>query len=152
MIEWTEGYVTEIDYTHGYYRELSPVLQRYALLVAGFAPPPEEGAYLELGYGQGLSLAIHAAATPYEVWGTDFNPSHAAQAGGLIRAAGIEAHPFDDSFAEFAERRDLPKFGYAGLHGVWSWISNENRAHITTVLRRSLLPGGALYISYNTLP
>jgi len=63
MTEWTEGYITEIEYTRGYYRELSPNLQRFALLAAGYAQPPEEGAYLELGYGQGLALAIHAAAT-----------------------------------------------------------------------------------------
>ncbi|HLG87247.1 MAG TPA: class I SAM-dependent methyltransferase [Alphaproteobacteria bacterium] len=151
-MSWTEGYVTEIEYTHGYYGELSPTLQRFALLVAGFAPPPEQGAYLELGFGQGLSLAIHAAAAPYEVWGTDFNPSHTAHAAGLLEAAGVTAHPFDDSFAEFDQRRDLPKFRYAGLHGVWSWISEENRTHIAAILRRNLLPGGALYISYNTLP
>ena len=24
--DWTAGYVTEIEYTHGYYRELSPAL------------------------------------------------------------------------------------------------------------------------------
>jgi hypothetical protein len=24
MSVWTEGYVTEIDYTYGYYRELAP--------------------------------------------------------------------------------------------------------------------------------
>lgn len=29
---WAEGYVTEVDYTHGYHRELSPTLQRYALV------------------------------------------------------------------------------------------------------------------------
>lgn len=152
MSEWTEGYVTEIDYTHGYYRELSPALQRFALLVAGFAAPPEAGPYLELGYGQGLSLAIHAAATPNQVWGTDFNPSQASHAGSLLKAAGIETPPFDDSFAEFDERRDLPKFQYVGIHGVWSWISAENRAHIASTLRRNMAPGAVLYISYNTLP
>ena len=91
MSEWAEGYITEIGYTHGYYRELSPVFQRFALLVGGFAPPPADGPALELGYGQGLSLAIHAAATPNQIWGTDFNPSHAAHAGALLRAAGVEA-------------------------------------------------------------
>lgn len=152
MTNWTEGYVTEIDYTHGYYRELSPTQQRFALLMAGFAPPPEAGTYLELGYGQGLSTAIHAAATQGQVWGTDFNPSQAANAQSLVKAAGVEARLFDESFAEFDAREDLPKFDYIGLHGIWSWISNENRTHIAGILRRHLAVGGVAYVSYNTLP
>ena len=28
--DWTAGYVTEIEYTYGYYRELSPSLLRLA--------------------------------------------------------------------------------------------------------------------------
>ena len=31
--------------------------------------------YLELGYGQGLSINIHAAALDGEFWGTDFTQS-----------------------------------------------------------------------------
>jgi SAM-dependent methyltransferase len=58
---------------------------------------------------------------------------------------------FDESFAEFASR-DLPEFDYIGLHGIWSWISDENRAVIVDFIRRKLKVGGVLYISYNTLP
>jgi hypothetical protein len=152
MSNWTEGYVTEIEYTHGYYRELSPSLQRVAVLLAGYAPPDERGAYLELGYGQGLSAAIHAAATPHQVWGTDFNPSQAAHAQSLIKAAGGDARLLDESFGELAARGDLPQFDYIGAHGVWSWISNENRTHITDILRRRLAVGGIFYVSYNCLP
>lgn len=152
MSRWSEDYSTETDYTHGYYRELSPNLQRFALLVAGFAAPPDQGAYLELGYGQGVSLAIHAAASPIQAWGTDFNSSQAVHANSLLQAAGIDAGACDDSFAEFADRRDLPEFGFIALHGIWSWVSDENRSHILSILRRSLATGGVLYISYNTLP
>ncbi len=38
------------------------------------------------------------------------------------------------------------------LHGIWSWISDENRAVIVNFIRKKLKVGGVLYISYNTLP
>ena len=152
-MDWTSGYVAEIDYTHGYYRELAPGLIDFALLMAGYEPPTREDArYLELGYGQGLSANIHAAATPLELWGTDFNPAHAANARSLAQVAGSGARFYDDSFAELAARDDLPEFDYICLHGVWSWVSDENRRHIVDVIRKRLKVGGVVYNSYNTLP
>jgi hypothetical protein len=152
-MDWTSGYVAEIDYTHGYYRELAPGLIDFALLAAGYEPPDRTGMkYLELGYGQGLSANIHAAATPGAFWGTDFNPAHAANARRLAQISGADAHFYDDSFAELAERDDLPEFDYIALHGVWSWVSDENRRNIVEIIRRRLKVGGAVYMSYNTLP
>jgi hypothetical protein len=47
------------------------------LLTRGLAAPSSKSLrYPELGFGQGLSLLIHAAATRGEYWGTDFNPTH----------------------------------------------------------------------------
>ena len=60
---WTAGYVSELDYTHGYYREMSPLNLELAMLSrlqAHSVGRPLR--YLELGFGQGLSLNIHAAA------------------------------------------------------------------------------------------
>src|SRR5215472_509031 len=88
-MDWTAGYVTEIDYIYGYNRELGPGLLRLACLSAGVAPPAGSPLrYLELGYGLGLSLNIHAAAVLGEFWGTDFNPSHVAHARALADACG----------------------------------------------------------------
>jgi SAM-dependent methyltransferase len=152
-MDWTSGYLAEIDYTHGYYRELAPGLIDLALLLSGHEPPDRAGMrYLELGYGQGLSANVHAAAAPGEYWGADFNPAHAANARALAQAAASDAHFFDDSFADFAARDDVPGFDYIGLHGVWSWVSDDNRRAIVDILRRRLKVGGTLYISYNTLP
>lgn len=152
MTAWTAGYVTEIDYTHGYYRELCPTLLRYVLLHRGLsALPARRPRYLELGFGQALSLAIHAAASPGEYWGTDFNPAHAATARELLAAAGVPAYAGDQSFAELAAS-DLPEFDIIALHGIWSWISDENRAVIVDLVRRKLAVGGVLYISYNCTP
>lgn len=79
---WTHGgYVSEIDYTHGHYREIAPHGLRFATLVAQQrASVSDTPAYLELGSGQGHSLNIHAATNPGTFWGTDFNPSQAATA------------------------------------------------------------------------
>lgn len=150
--EWTSGYVAEIDYTHGYYREMVPAHLRFALVSRGFAPPPVGGRYLELGFGQGLSLNIHSASNPGEFWGTDFNPTQAANAQAMSRACGNQATILDDGFADLLARPDLPRFDYIVLHGIWSWVSPENRAAIAAIARRCLNVGGAVYLSYNALP
>ncbi|MEP3113092.1 methyltransferase regulatory domain-containing protein [Nisaea sp.] len=152
---WTEGYVSGIDYTHGYYPELSPARLQLAALTAGYDVPeckPGALSYLELGFGQGLSVNIHAAATGGRFCGTDFNPSHAANAQSLAAASGAELTALDDSFGELAARTDLPKFDIIALHGIWSWISDANRALIVDIAKRHLKPAGLFYISYNVTP
>lgn len=150
---WNEGYVSEIDYTHGYYAELSPVRLRLALLARGIAHTISSAPnYLELGFGQGLTLAINAASCCGEYYGTDFNPSHAAAAQGLASASGRNVRILDDSFEQLLARRDLPEFDIIALHGIWSWVSNESRAAIVELARTRLKPGGIFYISYNVTP
>ena len=63
---WNEGYFTDVAYTYGCYRELNPLFQRFCLLAQGLdAPDPgAEGCHAELGFGQGVSFSLHAAATP----------------------------------------------------------------------------------------
>jgi SAM-dependent methyltransferase len=145
------GYVTDVEYTHNYCATLNPLRQRLALLAAGLAPPEPKVA-CELGFGQGLSVNIHAAASAVEWWGTDFNPAQAGFAQQLARLAGSDAKLFDQAFAEFCTRSDLPNFDVIGLHGIWSWISDENRAVLVDFIRRRLNVGGVLYLGYNTLP
>lgn len=151
MTDWSAGYVADIGYTYGYYTELNPLRVKLAFLNAGLALP-ESGTACELGFGQGLSANVHAAATLSEWHGTDFNPAQAAFAQELARATGAGAKLHDEAFAEFARRGDLPDFDYIGLHGIWSWISDENRGVIVDFIRKKLKVGGVLYISYNTLP
>jgi len=150
MTDWTSGYVADIGYTFGYYAELNPLRVQLAFLQQGLVAPPV-GAACELGFGQGLSANLHAAASVTQWHGTDFNPAQAAFAQELASASGSNAQLFDEAFAEFAQR-DMPEFDYIGLHGIWSWISDENRGVIVDFIRRKLKVGGVLYISYNTLP
>ncbi|MGO1855606.1 MAG: class I SAM-dependent methyltransferase [Psychrobacter sp.] len=151
MANWSEGYVSDIDYTYGYYPELNPHNVKIPFLMAGLEVPKFITA-CELGFGQGMSINAHAAASNIEWYGTDFNPSQASFAQELVDVSGSNAHIFDQSFSEFCGREDLPDFDFIGLHGIWSWVSNENRAIITDFIRRKLKVGGVVYISYNTLP
>ena len=151
MSDWTSGYVADVGYTHGYYPELNPLRVKLAFLNAGLVCP-DFGTACELGFGQGVSANVHAAASISRWFGTDFNPSQAAYAQELTRASGADAQLSDVSFLEFCARVDLPGFDYIGLHGIWSWISDENRAVIVDFIRRKLKVGGVLYASYNTLP
>ncbi|MCO6428002.1 class I SAM-dependent methyltransferase [Nitrosomonas communis] len=151
MTDWTAGYVADIGYTYGYYTELNPLRLRLPLLAAGIVFPEIDTA-CELGFGQGMSIGMHAAASGRRWYGTDFNPAQAGFAQEMAAASGAQAYLFDQAFAEFCTRNDLPDFDYIGLHGIWSWISDENRALIADFIHRRLKVGGVLYISYNTQP
>lgn len=148
-MDWSNGYRTEITYTHGYYTEINPAAMHFLLLAANITPPEITNA-CELGFGQGVSLNIHAAAEPVAWVGTDFNPAQVAFARNLAKASG--ARCLADSFHDFCKRDDLPLFDYIALHGIWSWISAENQRAIIRIIDKKLRAGGVVYISYNTSP
>jgi hypothetical protein len=151
MDNWTEGYVGDINYTHGYYQELNPSRIKLAFLNAGLDCSEYQNA-CELGFGQGISINIHAAASSIQWFGTDFNPSQANYAKRLARSNNSSINLSDDSFKEFVERKDVPEFDFIAMHGIWSWINDANRLLIVEFLKNKLKVGGVLYISYNTLP
>ena len=151
MSDRLDDYIVDVSYTRGYFTGLNPLRAKLALLKRGFAAPDMSTA-CELGFGQGVSLAIHAAASSTVWYGTDLNPEHVASTSALTEASGVDAHLYQDSFIEFAMRRDLPDFDYIGLHGVWSWISDESRAAIVDFVGKRLKVGGVLYINYITMP
>src|SRR5690606_40664269 len=99
-LDWTAGYVADIGYTYGYYTELNPLRVRLAFLNAGLQPPTM-GTACELGFGQGMSANLHAAASVVQWHGTDFNPSQAGFAQELARASGAAAQWFDVAFDHF---------------------------------------------------
>jgi len=151
-MDWNQGYVIDTPYTYGYYPEMAPARVEYAMVHAGFEPPPP-GPCCELGFGHGVTLNLSAAADPARRWwGNDFNPSQARFARSLSESSGAQAVLDDSSFAEFCARDDLPVFSMIALHGVWSWTSTENQRLIVDFVRRRLALGGVLYVSYNTRP
>lgn len=154
MTDWTHGYVADVSYDYSFFPELAPVNIVFNLLDNRFfSPSLEKFTYCELGCGQGFTTNILAATNPQgEFWGMDFNPTHIAEAQRLAEAAQLKNIRFSDhSFAEFLEA-DTPAFDFISLHGVYSWVGDENRRTIVELLRRKLKVGGAVYISYNTLP
>ena len=154
MNGWNDGYFTSDTYTYGYYHVLNPTFQRFCLLLRGFVAPEqtEESTYCELGYGQGVSINIHAAATPGKFFGTDFNPAQAAHANELCRISGCGAKLFEASFEQMLNRDDLPQFDSINLHGIWSWISTENQKIVVEFARKYLKSGGIFFNSYNCFP
>ena len=113
------------------------------------------GPACELGMGQGVSVNMHATASSTSWCATDFNPSQTAFAQDLANASGVGAQGtrlYDEAFADFCHRTDLPDFSFIGIHGIWSWISDSNHAVLVDFVRRKLRVGGVLYISYNTQP
>lgn len=148
-----DGYILDIDYIYGYFAEQAPVNLRLALLSKGIANNISgTSSYLELGFGQGLTLAINAATSRGTYYGTDFNPSQVASARRLMDATGRDIKLFDQSFEEFAQRTDLPEFDIIALHGIWSWVSDDSRDAIVQIAKKNLKPGGIMYVSYNTNP
>lgn len=150
---WTDG-VASIGYTHAFYPEMAPGHLAFALLLKGIAPP-DFGTfhYGELGCGQGVTSNLLAACHPQATFeAVDLLSEHMDGARRLAQAAGTgNAAFFQESFADTA-RRGGPDFDVVALHGVWSWVSDDNRRILADILRERLKPGGVLYVSYNCLP
>lgn len=151
MSNWNEGYVTDADYTYGYYKELNPCQMTIPFLMANVVFPEVKTA-CELGFGQGVSVNVNAATSDASWFANDFNPNHVSFANDIAQASDADITLTDESFAEFCIRDDLPDFDFIGLHGIWTWISDKNRHVIVDFISRKLKVGGVLYISYNTLP
>jgi len=154
-MDWKDGYITEVEYVHGVYRELGPSVLNFVLLLQSMEPVPlQEGfTYCDLGCGQGDSINLFAACHPEgQFHAIDFNYAHISGARNLARQATIENATFwEASFADLGTL-DLPQFDFVTLHGVYSWVGPENRQRIVDFLRDKLKPGGVVYISYNSLP
>ncbi|MFV1591529.1 methyltransferase regulatory domain-containing protein [Phaeobacter sp. JH20_36] len=157
MNDWTSGYVAELDYTHDFFHEMTPSRLAFSAVSRGHRHglDSDELTYCELGCGQGFTANLLAAANPHvDVHAMDFNPAHIAGANRLAAEAGLaNVHFYERSFEDFEEESELPNtFDVIALHGVYSWISQENQQRITGFISRRLKPGGLVYISYNTQP
>ncbi|AKU22913.1 class I SAM-dependent methyltransferase [Massilia sp. NR 4-1] len=156
-MDWHEGYVDGIDYLADYFREQSPAHLNFACALAGVEPLPLERAFtaFELGCGQGLTSAILAASNPHgRFYAADFNPAQITAAQALAGQARLDnVQWLENSFAELAAGAvALPPLDFITMHGVYSWVNQENRRHIVRFIQRYLKPGGVVYVSYNALP
>jgi SAM-dependent methyltransferase len=157
-MSWNDGYVADIDYATEFVREQSPVYLNFACVLNGFEPVPLDRpfTYCELGFGRGFTVNLLAASNPQgRFYAADFLPSQVVGAQQMADAAQLDNLTLlENSFAELAEGKvaDLPQFDFVTMHGIYTWISAENRRHIANFLTRYLKPGGIVYIGYNTLP
>jgi SAM-dependent methyltransferase len=157
MADWGSGYVTDTAYVHDFCRVQTPPMLALAALSGGVEAPGGAGealSYCDLGCGQGYTANLIAAANPAaQVLGVDFNPSHIANARALAGAAGLSNVAFREaSFEDLAADPTMPQFDIMAMHGVFSWISPQNRRALVALIGKRLKPGGLLYVSYDCMP
>lgn len=156
MTSWSNGYVNDIEYLPGFYIQQTPGHIQLACLIKGYEPPLSSPhfTYCELGCGQGTTANVIAAANPYaHVVAIDFNPAHIARAQRNAVEYGLNNIEFLElSFGELLHKNSLKNFDIVSLHGVWSWISHNDRMAIVSFLKEAVKPGGIVYLSYNSMP
>lgn len=161
MTGWGGGYVTDITYMAGWYRQQSPALLGIACLLGGvMSPLPQDDdpvSYLELGCGQGYGALLLAASNPrWQVTAVDFNPAHIATARDWAAQANIENITFLEAdlstLADTEAGRAVPEADFVSLHGVWSWVPRAVQQGIVRLLGQKVRPGGVVHVSYNCLP
>ena len=151
MNDWTAGYVADIGYTYGYHVELNPQRIRSHFLNAGLAPPTIKTA-CELGFGQGVSINMHAAASAIEWYGTDFNSTQAAFAQEMAAACG--GRPSGSTISPLRSSAPGPTFRTSTSSACTASGAGFRTVTVATLvefLRCKLKVGGVLYVGYNTL-
>lgn len=151
-------YVRDIPYPHHFQREVTPVWMTSLATALGVNGPDITQAYswCELGCGQGLTALITAAANPQgQCTAIDFNPQHIAHGQALASAADLSNLRFIE--ADFltlnTQNPELqPEYDFIVLNGVYSWISEAERAAIRCFIQQRLKPGGLLYLGYMCQP
>jgi len=156
-MDWHDGYVSDIDYLAEFFRDQGPAHLSFACVLNGVEPVALDRpfTYFELGSGQGLTANVLAASNPQgEFYAADFNPAHIAASRELADCAQLNNMTFlENSFEELAAGKvALPPLDFITLHGVYSWVTPENRGYIVDFIKRYLKPGGVAYLSYNAMP
>ncbi len=161
MSGWGGGYITDITYMAGWYRQQSPAMMAIAALLgnvnAGIPAPDDAISYLELGCGQGYGAMLLAASNPkWTVTAIDFNPAHIAEARAWAAEAGLTNIRFLEAdlstLADEAQAATIPEADFVSLHGLWTWVPPAVQAGVVKLLAAKVRPGGVVHISYNVLP
>jgi SAM-dependent methyltransferase len=156
-MDWSHGYVTDVQYTAGFYRETTPQWLKFLTVFFNQRQSYKENFnFCELGCGQGMNLNLIAAVNPFDsFYGVDFNPSHIANARKVAEEAGLtNVKFFEDDFVEMASHppERWPQFDYIVLHGIYTWVDRDVQKAIMKFIASRLKPEGIVYISYNALP
>jgi SAM-dependent methyltransferase len=161
MSGWGGGYVTDINYTVGWYRQQSPAMMALASIIGGASATIPAGddpvQLLELGCGLGYGAMAQAASNPnWTVTAVDFNPAHIATAREWAAEAGLTNVTFLEAdlsrWEDHPALRALPEMDFVTSHGVWSWVPRTAQDGIVRLLGQKVRPGGLVHLSYNSLP
>ena len=158
MAAWHEGYVSDIPYSLGFYRETT--LNHLAFCLSSSSVDCAEilnaKRVLELGFGMGVNPIVNAAVNPdVQFEGIDFNPEHVLHAKKLAEDAKItNVHLREASFQDLAEEANRGQHDVDIIiaHGILTWVSEDARSAIVDIASKRLRPGGVLYVSYNAMP
>ncbi|MFT4627758.1 MAG: hypothetical protein ACI8PZ_006445 [Myxococcota bacterium] len=128
---------------------------RLAALLAcfGVAPPPVAGArVLDLGCASAGHLLPMAHRLPGATFvGVDLDADEIALGQSRVDALGLTNVTL--IAADLAALpADIGQFDYIVAHGLYSWLPAEGQTALLTLLRDRLVPTGAAYVSWNTLP
>lgn len=150
-----EGYLSEVSYTHRYHEGQDPATISFlaAINCANNMDTNESFRYFELGCGNGVTVNALAAANPHAVfYANDLSEEHCRNARELAEAGQVDnVEILQASFADLLES-DFKPFDIITLHGIYTWVSRDNRSQLVAFLRRFLKPNGLVYISYNCSP
>jgi SAM-dependent methyltransferase len=116
------------------------------------APSAATSSILEIGCGDGANLLPMAAQWPHaRLVGCDL--AEHAVARGMARVRELALSNLD---LRFQDLRDLPSdlgpFDYVIAHGFYSWVPEEARQALFSLLERQLAPNGVAFVSFNALP
>jgi len=115
-----------------------------AWLAGVAAPGVEDAAVLEIGCGSGGNLLPMAAHLPRGRF-VGVDPAGAELARAPLVPSNVELRATSGAAVE-------GRFDYVIVHGVWSWVSEEDRRALLATIRRVLTPSGVAFVSYNVLP
>lgn len=118
-------------------------------------PTPRAHGYcvLELGCGDGTNLLSLAASREHaEFVGVDYAESRLAVAEAARQAAGLTNVRFIHSDFVGAGAKLTGAFDFIIAHGVFSWVSDEQRDALLALARGVIRDDGLFYVNYNCLP
>lgn len=143
----------DIPYTSKSFTNTLPHRQASVLALLGFDNPKLENArILEIGCSFGGNIISFALAKPNaELIGIDLSEIQINEGNRIIKELGLKnIKLIHQNILDF--KNDLGKFDYIICHGVFSWVPEEVRKKILTVIKENLKENGSAVISYNTYP
>jgi SAM-dependent methyltransferase len=151
---FVDGYVADSLYPSMFHFRFAPSWTDWLLVRSGLQPPRKpRGPFtlIDAGCGDGYGLILQAVANPEaRFFGFDASAGHIARGNKLIRALklpNIELKRMTLASAQLRLKAD-----YVTCQGLLSWISRANQEALWRFVSRTLKPGGAFTVGYNTLP